>query len=337
MVSISEVAAHAGVSPTTVSHALSGKRPVSPEVRERVHLAMNSLGYVPSRTAQNLALGITRIIALVVPDIGNGYFAELAKGVERTAVERGYNVILCTTGFDHEREVQYLGMIRSRAVDGIVYAAGAPPTDSELAQLLGGMPLIFVDEEIPGTHFGSVVSDNYAGGHLVAEHLLARGHCGAVVLSVEGDPVTSERRVAGFNDAWKAAGMPAPLTGVGDYTEERGHDAIRPHLAALRNGTATAVFATNDLMAFGVINELREAGLRVPEDVSVVGFDDSPAAHYGYPALTTVRQDVLRLGETATIALLDALERREQPSAEQVTLPVELVERQTTAQRRVTE
>jgi len=333
VVSISEVAEHAGVSRTTVSHTLSGKRPVSSSVRERVLASMHSLGYVPSRSAQNLALGSTRIIALVVPDIGNGYFAELAKGVEATAVERGYNVILCTTGFDHAREVQYLSMIQSRAVDGLVYAAGAPPTDRELAALLGDMPLIFVDEEIAGTSFGSVVSDNYAGGRDVAEHFIALGHRSSVVLSVEGDPVTSERRVAGFVDAWRAAGLPAPLTGVGDYTEERGRAAVRPHLAALAGGTATAVFATNDLMAFGVLNELRGAGIRVPDDVSVVGFDDSPAAHYGYPGLTTVRQDVLGLGRTATDRLLDALERREQPSAEQVTLPVALVERQTTARR----
>lgn len=333
MVSITEVAEHAGVSSTTVSHTLSGKRPVSPEVRDRVLESMSTLGYVPSRSAQNLALGNTRIIALVVPDIGNGYFAELAKGVEATAVERGYNVILCTTGFDHAREMQYLTMIRSRAVDGILYAAGAPPTDRELAALLGDLPLMFVDEEIPDTIFGSVVSDNYQGGRCVAEHLIGLGHRSAVVLSVEGNPVTSERRVAGFVDYWRAAGLPDPLTGVGDYTEERGRSAIRPSLQALTTGSATAVFATNDLMAFGVINELRSVGIRVPEDVSVVGFDDSPAARYSYPGLTTVRQDVLGLGRTATDTLLDALERRERPAAVQVTLPVMLVERQTTARR----
>ena len=333
MVSISEVAEHAGVSRTTVSHALSGKRKVSAAVRDRVIAAKQSLGYVPSRSAQNLALGSTRIIALVVPDIGNGYFAELAQGVETTAVERGYNVILCTTGFDDARELKYLSMVQSRAVDGLVYAAGAPPTDSELANLLGGIPLIFVDEEIPNTRFGSVVSDNYAGGQYVAEHLIGLGHRSAVVLSVEGDPVTSERRVAGFVDAWRAAGLSDPLTGIGDYTEQRGRTAVRPHLASLASGAATAVFATNDLMAFGVLNELRVAGIRVPDDVSVVGFDDSPAAKYCYPGLTTVRQDVLGLGKTATDALLDALECREQPVADQVTLPVALVERQTTARR----
>lgn len=334
VVSISEVAESAGVSRTTVSHTLSGKRPVSNAVRQRVLDAMQSLGYVPSRTAQNLATGQTRILALVVPDIGNGFFAELAKGVEATAVQRGYNVILCTTGFDQEREMQYLNMIKSRAVDGIVYAAGSPPTDEELARLLGTMPLIFVDEEIPGTVFGSVVSDNYEGGRLVAEHLLKLGHRGAVVLSVEGDPATSDRRVAGFTDAWIAAGMDAPLRGVGDYTGERGRAAIRPHLDALRSGEATAVFATNDLMAFGVLNELRSAGIRVPEDVSVVGFDDAPAAGYSYPGLSTVRQNVLGLGSTATNALLDALERRERPSGEQISLPVQFIERDTTAARR---
>ena len=211
MVSIDAVAELAGVSPTTVSHALSGKRKVSSEVKARVFAAMTELDYVPSRPAQNLALGVTRTLALMVPDIGNGYFAELAKGVERAAADRGYNVILCTTGFDYAREVQYLEMINSRAVDGVVYAAGVyaadtPPTDKELQGLLSGMPMVFVDEEIEGTQFTAVVSDNEAGGRLVAEHLLELGHQTALVISVDGEPVSSVLRTRGFLDAWMAAG-----------------------------------------------------------------------------------------------------------------------------------
>lgn len=336
MVSISDVAAEAGVSPTSVSHTLSGKRKVSPAVKARVEAAMKSLGYVPSRSAQNLALGSTRILALVVPDIGNSYFAELAKGVEAAAVDRGYNVILCTTGFDHAREVQYLQMIRSRAVDGIVYAAGAPPTDSELVELLGDMPLVFVDEEIEGTVFTSVVSDNEAGGTKAAEHLLELGHRSALVIDVSGDPATSVRRVRGFRETWLKGGGSEPRTAHAGYTEEEGRAAVAPHVEAIRAGDITAVFALNDLMALGVINQLRAEGISVPEQVSVVGFDDIAAGKYSNPALTTIRQPVLELGTSATARLIDALESGSELTGQQQIFPVDLIVRESTAARRDT-
>jgi LacI family transcriptional regulator len=338
MVSITAVAEMAGVSPTTVSHALSGKRKVSREVKARVFAAMSELDYVPSRPAQNLALGVTRTLALMVPDIGNGYFAELAKGVESAAADRGYNVILCTTAFDQAREVQYLEMVNSRAVDGVVYAAGvyaahAPPTDKELRGLLSGMPMVFVDEEIEGTQFTAVVSDNEAGGRLAAEHLLELGHESALVIGVAGEPVSSVLRTRGFLETWTAAGGQVVQNNRGDFTEQSGRIAAEHYLDALRGGTFTAIFAQNDLMALGLINTLRTQQVRVPEDVSVIGFDDIPAARYSYPALTTVRQDAVALGMTATTMIIESLEAKEPMGGEHLLLPVELVARDSTARR----
>ena len=341
MVSIADVAAHAGVSPTTVSHALSGKRKVSESVRVRVQQAMEELGYVPSRSAQNLAIGRTRVVGLIVPDIRNSFFAELAHGVEAAAIARGYNVILCTTGFDHAREVDYLAMIRSRAVDGLIYAAGSPPTNSQLGALLGDLPLVLVDEQVPGATAPSFVSDNLLGGRLAAEHLLALGHRRSVVLAAEGGLVSSLQRVSGFRDTWLAAGAEPPLVLTGSFTEEGGREAILPHLAALASvdalgpGAATAVFAVNDLMALGAMDELQSAGIDVPGRVSVVGFDDIAAGRYARPRLTTVRQDVDGLGRRAAEALVDALEGAApaDPAAGQArhVLPVSLTVRQSTA------
>ncbi|HEX5851062.1 MAG TPA: LacI family DNA-binding transcriptional regulator [Rubrobacter sp.] len=336
MVSIDAVAEMAGVSPTTVSHALSGKRKVSGEVKARVFAAMSKLDYVPSRSAQSLALGVTRTLALMVPDIGNGYFAELAKGVERAAADRGYNVILCTTGFDHARERRYLEMINSRAVDGVVYAAGvypadSPPTDKELRGLLSGMPMVFVDEEIAGTQFTAVVSDNEAGGRLAAEHLLELGHRCALVISVAGEPVSSVLRTRGFIEAWTAAGGRYVLNDRGDFTEQSGRIIAEQHLGDLGRGDLTAVFAQNDLMALGLIDVLRSRGVRIPEDVSVVGFDDISAARYSYPALTTVRQDPFALGTRATAMIIEALERKRPVDGQHTLHPVELVRRDSTA------
>lgn len=331
MVSISDVAVRAGVSPTTVSHTLSGRRKVSAEVRERVLKAMDELGYVPSRSAQNLARGRTKIIGLVVPDISNGYFAELAKGVESAAMDQGYNVILATTGFDHAREMLYLEMIRSRAVDGVVYAAGAPPTGSELGRVLGDLPVVLVDEEVPGAAATAFVSDNRDGGRLAAEYLLGLGHRSALVVAGPEGLESSLQRVAGFADAWRAGGGSDPLTATGDFAEHGGRAAVDLHAEALRNGAVSCVFAANDLMALGALDALHAIGVECPAQVSLVGFDDIGAARYARPRLTTVRQDVAGLGSRATAALIEAFDDplRLDPPSRHIT-PVELVVREST-------
>ena len=221
MVSISDVARRAGVSPTTVSHTLSGKRKVSDSVREKVNQAMADLDYVPTRAARSLALGKTSVLALLVPDIAIEYFAELAKGVESVAMERGYNVILATTGFDPGRESRYLEMIASRAVDGIIYASGAALGANARPALVGRLPVILVDEEIEGVELPTVVSDNETGGRLVAEHLLELGH--RSILEIQGvySPVTSVRRSRGFASLWEAVGGRV-ITTTGDYSAESG-------------------------------------------------------------------------------------------------------------------
>lgn len=336
MVSIADVATSAGVSPTTVSHALSGKRKVSETVRERVLAAMSELGYVPSRTAQNLAIGRTRILGLVVPDISNSFFADLAKGVERAAMDEGYNVILCTTGFEHTRELLCLEMVTSRAVDGVIYAAGSTPTSSELSRALGGLPLVLVDEEIPGASASAFVSNNVDGGRVAARHLLGLGHHRAVVVAGSEDLVSSNQRVDGFTEAWVAGGGEQPQTVMGGFTEEGGRAAVKPCLEALHRGEATAVFAVNDLMALGVLDALHVAGLDCPRDVSVLGFDDIGPARYSRPRLSTVRQDVAALGSAAATMLVEALDSPHATLHKRHVFPVELVVRESTGPARPT-
>jgi DNA-binding LacI/PurR family transcriptional regulator len=311
---------------------LSGKREVSDGVRARVESAMRELGYAPRHSAQSLASGRTMVIGLIVPDIGNEFFAQLTRGVEHAAAARGYSVILCTTGFDHEREVRYLEMVRSRAVDGLVYAAGAPPTTSELGDILGSMPLVLVDEQVPGSEAPSFVSDNREGGRLAAEHLLSLGHKRAVVLAAEGELVSSDLRVAGFNEAWMDAREAPPRVYSGGFTAEGGQAALAPHVSRLLADEVTAVFAVNDLMAFGAIEELERAGVAVPEDVSVVGFDDIAAGRFARPRLTTVHQDVVELGRQAVTALIDAFDDERAPwPTKGAVLPVALNVRESTA------
>src|SRR5690606_17797192 len=152
------------------------------------------------------------------------------------------------TGFDHAREKHALEMIRSRAVDGVVYAAGAPPSNSELARLLGDLPLVLVDEEVPGAEATAFVSDNFEGGRLVAEHLLELGHRDVLVLEANANLVSSRERVRGFTEVWTAAGAPAPRIVSGGFTHQGGQAAIAPFGAAFAAGEFTGLFAANDLM-----------------------------------------------------------------------------------------
>lgn len=328
-VSIADVAARAETSRTTVSHVVSGNRRVGEEVRRRVLAAMEELGYVPSRAAQSLKSGATNIIGLIVPDIGNQFFADLTKGVEQAALDAGYNMILGNTAFAGDRERFHLEAVRSRAVDGIVYAAGAPASAQATDRILAGIPFVLVDEEIPGASTSTVTSDNTAGGALVADHLLALGHRNAVILTASSQLMSSERRVAGFARQWTAAGG-THTTLDGGFSYDGGHARVREHADLFGPDGATAVFATNDLMALGAMTALRDLGRSVPRDISIVGYDDILAARLVEPALTSVRQDTDQLGSRAFEVLLT---RIQDPDAPQVnlSLPVRLVERSSCA------
>lgn len=326
-VSIKDVAHAAGVSPTTVSHVLSGHRPVNESTAARVRRVVSTMGYVPASLARSLQAGSTSVIGLLVPDISNGFFADLAKGVEDAAHEHGYSVILCNTNFDRDREDHYLNLIRGRFIDAMVYAAGSAPSSKRIESLLGNFPIALVDENVTGFRTAlAAAADHSTGGRLVGTHLTELGHRRVLLLTGPADLPSSRERVAGFLETFK--GEAAEL--VGDFREGSGRRLIEE---SLRGGKPeyTAVFAGNDLMAFGAMVALRSRGIEVPREVSVVGFDDIPAAALSYPSLTTVRQPAYDIGRTATTQLLQYVGRGEVPPASRHLLPVELRVRDSTA------
>jgi LacI family transcriptional regulator len=327
LASIKDVAAEAGVSPTTVSHVLSGKRPVNDETAARVRAVVARLGYVPASLARSLQAGSTSVIGLLVPDISNTFFAELARGVEHAAHDLGYGVILCNTEFDPDREDRYLDLIRSRFIDGMVYAAGSPPSKRRLETLLGRFPIALADEEVEGLEEAPIATaDHRSGGRLVGRHLRDLGHRRALTLTGPKDLKSSVDRAQGFKEAF--AGDVTEI--VGDFKEGSGYAAVRSSLVDGRL-PYTAVFAANDLMALGAMAALGEAGLHVPADVSVAGFDDIRVAAVANPSLTTVHQPAYDVGRTATAQLLQYVSRNEMPPASRHILPVELKVRASTA------
>ncbi|MFG2729225.1 LacI family DNA-binding transcriptional regulator [Streptomyces canus] len=328
--SIKDVAAAARVSPTTVSHVLSGNRPVAEETADRVRSVVSRLGYVPASTARNLQAGSTNVIGLLVPDITNQFFAELAKGVEDAAHDLGYGVILCNTEFDPDREDRYLELLRGRFIDGMVYASGSPPSQGRLASLLGRFPIALADEVVPGLLEQTILvtADHRAGGRLIGQHLRELGHRRVLAISGPTDLVSSLERIAGFREAFGDAGV----TEVeGAFVERSGYHLVATALEDGGPRRFTAVFAANDLMALGAIAALEDAGLRVPDDVSVAGFDDIMIASRVHPRLTTVHQPAYDVGRTAGAQLLSYVHRDEVPPASRHILPVRLKVRASTA------
>jgi len=323
-----QIADAAGVSVTTVSHAISGKRPVSAETASRIRRLIDEFGYAPNSGAVRLQSGRSQVIGLAVPDIAHPYFGRIAKGVEEAADSADYGLIVASTvNADPRREKRYFNMLRTRAIDGLVYTSSRSTSEvDELArQARSGAPLVLADESVPGLALPSVTTTVAEGAREAAEHLRALGHSRvAVVAGYSGLHSTEERAVA-FREV-----LPHALTLYGDYEQESGYRIMSDLLA--NEVPFTAVFAHNDDMAVGAMRRLREAGLRVPEDVSIVGFDDFDVARIVTPELTTVRKDLVEVGRRAARLLLDRLATGEAGGTEVV--PTELVVRGSTGPAR---
>ena len=321
-----EIAAAAGVSATTVSHALSGKRPVSAETQARIMQVIEERGYVPDAGGRRLKTGRSAVIGLAVPDISHLYFGSLAKGVEEAANEFDYGLIICSTSnADARREQRYFDMLRRRLVDGLVYTASrdSEPTP-ELARVAGMSPIVLADEAMPTSGLPSVTSANEEGGRLAGRHLRELGHRHVALLTGFPGLQSQRERSRGFREEF-----PGAVELHGDFELASGY-ALTAALRAQAQAV-TAIFACNDVMAVGALQRLRDEGVRVPEDVSVVGFDDIALSGLLQPGLTTVRQDAPEIGRRAARMLLEALENALPLPTSSVTIPVELVVRGSTA------
>jgi LacI family transcriptional regulator len=316
---------------TTVSHALSGRRPVSTPVRRRVMAASHRLAYRPSHLAQAMVTGRSRTIGLIVPDIANPFFPEVARGAEDAAADRGYSVFLADTELDYVEEQRYVDLFEDKGVDGMVYLAGTPMLGPALARVAASdTPLVLVDEElaVTGPACGFVGVDNFDGGRQAARHLLDAGHREfAIIAGPESLPTAAARLAGCLAELDRAVLTQPPIEPAGSYTFEDGQRAF----AALRARGArpTALVCANDLLALGAITQAREHGLQVPGELSVVGFDDIFFARLSNPPLTTITQPMRAIGGEAAQLLIDLIEGR--PGERRRILPVRLTERASTS------
>ena len=309
-----DVAEHAGVSISTVSYVLNNSGPVAAERRARVLDAVRVLNYTPNESARNLKRRSASTVGLVVPDLSNPFFALLAEGVERAASARGVLVVLCAPEATGETESLNGRLLRSQRLDGIIYLSGAATSPTSLLELTRLGPVVLVDEQLPGFNLPSVVSDNRRGAREVARHVLDQGHERVAVISGPNELWTAQQRLAGYREAFAAAGLEpdeVPIH-VGDYRLSSGSELAARALAGKPQDRPTALLCANDLMAIGALEYCKLVGLRVPDDLSVAGFDDLPFASLLTPRLTTVRQPARDMGQCAANLLFDLLEDKPQ-------------------------
>lgn len=330
---IIDVAAEAGVHPSTVSRVLTGHAgsTIRPATRQRVLAATDRLGYRPSAVARSLRLQRTLTLGMLVPDITNPFFSSIIKGAEDAARQRGYNLILCNSEDEPQREATYLRVLRERQVDGLLIASSQMADDS-IAELRGeGFPFVLLNRATQNAEDLAVVVNNHAAAVEVVAHLAALGHRRVGHIAGPSNTTTGVDRREGYRAGVLAYGLadePELVVEANAFSEEAGHRA----LGIMLGGPArpTAVFAANDLLAIGMLQRLRQIGAHVPGDLSIVGFNDIPLAGLLEPALTTVRVPQLEMGVAGAHLLIDRLEGR--PIGDvRLTLPTQFIVRASSA------
>ena len=330
-VSIQDIASAAGVSHSTVSRALHNNPLISPDVRLRIQQLAQEMGYTPNAVAQSLKGQRTNTVGLVVTSIADPFVGRVVRGIEDVAQSANVSVFLSVSNNDPEREIEVIETFHRRRVDGVISATAqiSGPYVQRLAQINIPTVLINQQSDSEADRLLSVDADDYGGAKQAVEYLLGLGHRKIGYMGVTDRMQSNRRRMAGYCDALSTAGIAVedafirivPAFHFDDVVEAQ---ALLPDLFA---PGVTGVFCYNDMVAVGVLLASRKLGLRVPEQLSVVGYDDVELAQYVTPPLTTIHQPKLRLGELAMQMLLDVLEGR--PVQNQV-LPTALVVRGST-------
>jgi DNA-binding LacI/PurR family transcriptional regulator len=326
-VTIVEVARHAGVSITTVSHALSGKRKVAAATRARIDDSIKELGYRPNAFARSLRTERSHAVALVIPDITNPYYPTLARGMQDTLHAGGYQTFVGSTDGDRENERSFLNDSLQRRVDGIAFASFATTTRMLAPVLRANIPVVSIGTTIRHRTVDCVRTDDVEGSRDATTYLIERGYAPIAMIGGPAGTSPSDNRLEGYRSALRDAGIDSDprLLAVGDFTRTGGSKAMR----RLLDGPAPprAVFCANDLMAIGAMDAIRDAGLRVPDDVALVGYDDIEAASLVTPDLTTVVNPAYDMGRECGRLLLERMSGRRDGQRVEVVVPHRLVAR----------
>lgn len=321
-----EVARLANVSVSTVSHVINKTRFVSSSTRQKVLKAMDKIGYHPNMIARSLRRRKTNTIGLVISDITNPFFPGVVRGIEKQLIKKGYSIILTNTDDDIEKEKNLVTLLYGKRVDGfiIVTAGGESKHIESLIQLR--VPVVLLDRKISGLKLDAVLVDNEGGTRKLTEYLINLGHKRIGIITGPLNVFTGKERLNGYLKALQEYSLPRDdeLIKTGDFRQESGY-SLTLELLSL-SSPPTAILACNNLVGIGAMDALKEKGIRIPDEIELVIFDDLPWFGHLNPPLTVVAQPTFKLGEMAAKLLLEQIRGRKKPK--EIVLEVELKKRQ---------
>jgi len=327
-VTIQDISRESGVSPSTVSRVLTGNAPVTHGKREAVEQAIKNLNYRPSHVARSLKTQTTFSVGLLLNGITNPFYSAVACGVEKEANRHGYSLILCNNNENTDRELQYLQVLQDKQVDGIILGPTGQNTDY-IRTLAKTTPLVQVDRQVDGADIAAVVVDNQEGGYKATRLLIDSGHRRIAILKWKTNIATMVQRYAGYERALLKSGIPVDPSLIIDasgYTSELASAAVSQYFA--NNPNPTAIVAANNQLGLGVLDAIRKAGLRIPDDIALVVFDDLTTFSLFTPPISVVKQPATAIGERAMQLLMKQMKAPNEFEPEIVVLPTELIVRE---------
>ncbi|KOY16658.1 LacI family DNA-binding transcriptional regulator [Paenibacillus xylanivorans] len=325
MITIYDIAKKANVSAMTVSKVINQTGRISPATRERVQQVIEELGYIPNSNARSLVLQRTQMLSLLITDITNPFYTTLARGAEDAANQRGYRLLFSNSDEDYGKEKNYVETILSTRVDGVLFAPAGDRSLNHLKQLQErNIPFVILDRTVPGITSDVIAGDSREGALQLIRYLTNLGHRHIALVNGSSEVSTARLREEGYMEGLREAELPFDSglilrTGYRDFSDEKGIDRLLAHQLK-----PTAIFAANNMLAIGVIRLLRKRGVRVPEDISVVCFDDLDLASAFDPFLTVAAQPAYDFGAIGMQMLIDRIEGKAPEQPQTVIMPSEL-------------
>ena len=316
----------------TVSRVINNSGYVGQETRERVQTAISELGYVPNTLARSLRSRCTNTLALILTDMTNPFWTTVGRGVEDTASNAGFTLILCNTDESEAKQEKYVATVLQQQVDGVVLVPASAAVEPILFIQEQNTPVVVLDRRVDHDRVDTVRVDSEDGAYQLVRLLLAQGHTRIAMLSGRPGISTSDDRVAGYCRALREAGLPpaSEIIVSGGFSQESGYASIQQIMSM--DPCPTALFTGNNFIALGALRALRDAGLRMPQDISVVSFDDQPSEFCVEPFLTVVVQPAYEIGKLATELLLARLTGSAPETYQEIVLATELIVRKSTRQ-----